>query len=137
MSAFGKIEANSLSAEYLTYSQKRNMLQSKYTASNILPVILPSAALKTSLRLLMPLFLKNAFITKYKTIYDTELIIGATQAAVFAASEQELGKILIEGDSTATKNRIKTCLIEILPLHLSINPHSAAAPSGTKHQEYY
>ena len=85
----------------------------------------------------MPLFFKNAFITKYKTIYDTELIIGATQAANFAASEQELGKILIEGDSIATKNRIKTCLIEILPLHLSINPHSAAAPSGTKHQEYY
>lgn len=82
------------------------MLHNKYTVSNILPIMLPSAASKTSLRLWIPFFLKNALITMYKTKYDTELIIGATHAAVFAASEQEFGKILIEGDRIAIKNKI-------------------------------
>ena len=71
-------------------------------------------------------FRKKELITKYKIINSTELIIGATQAAVLAAAEQAAGKILIAGDMVTTINKMKTCLIEILPLHFSIKPHSAA-----------
>jgi hypothetical protein len=96
------------------------MHQIKYIVSNIFPIIFPTAALNTSLRLFIFFFLKNAFITEYKIMNPTELIIGATHAAVFATSAQLVGKILIVGDSVDKINKIYTCRIVILPLHFNI-----------------